>query len=135
MSISSISASIYMSPTSGSSSQSLIAQAFKNLAQALQSNNLTAAQKAYGTLNQALGGQSQSSSNTTLSQALSQIGSDLQSGNLSGAQQTFATMLQQLAEQASAGQLTSGLFASTQATSGTSSTAAASGQGRLNVFA
>jgi len=137
MSISGISASTYSLPTSGSSSQSQIVQAFKSLAQALQSDNLTGAQTAYNTLTKLLGNQGSSqNSNSTLSQALSQIGSDLQSNNLSGAQQTFASLVQQLAQQASAGQLTPGLVSTTQAASGTSSTGAASpGEWLLNVTA
>lgn len=147
MSISSISAATYTPPTSGSSLQSQILQAFKNLAQALQSNNLTGAQQAYTTLSQLIGSQGSSSQNSTnpLSQALSQIGSDLQSNNLAGAQQAFASLLQQASQQASTGQPQTdghhghhhhhGTGSVTQATSGTSLTGAASGPGSLNAIA
>lgn len=131
--ISSVLAASYTPPhiNSAGSLQSQIAQAFQNLAQALQSNNQTAVQQAYAALAQLLGQEASQNSDSVLSQGLSQIGGDLQQGNLSGAQQTVATLLQQLAKQASAGQLTSA-----QDAGGTSSTdAASSGQWLLNVTA
>jgi hypothetical protein len=73
---------------------------FKNdlqqLAQALQSGNLGAAQQAYATLSQFIsqnpppGGTNGQSD--PLSQALSQVGSALQSGNVGAAQQAFSAL-------------------------------------------
>jgi hypothetical protein len=129
MSISSISAATYTPPVSGSSLQSQISQAFKNLVQALQSNNLSAAQQAYNTLTQLVGGQGSSQDSTILFKALSEIGSDLQSGNLSGAQQTLGSLVEQIAQQNSSTQ------AATQAAGGSSPTGVTSGQALLNATA
>lgn len=76
---------------------------FQQLAQDLQTGNLSAAQTDFAALQQnAPAGQSSSS---PLAQAFSTLGKDLQAGNLSAAQQDFATVkqdvtnLQQAAQQ------------------------------------
>ena len=67
---------------------------FQQLAQALQSGNLTNAQQAFGTL-------TNSSSNSgllslQLKQSLNALGSALQSGNLSGARNAYSSVQQSL---------------------------------------
>jgi hypothetical protein len=75
---------------------------FQQLGQALQTNNLSAAQQAFASLSQLPGVQSaiQNNPNSPITQELSQIGSALQSGNLGSAQQAFATLQQQIASAA-----------------------------------
>jgi len=86
----------------------------QQLSQALQSGNLSAAQKDFSTIQQDLQnqgvpstnhlhhhhhrsvGSGDSSTQNSLIQDLSQIGQALTSGNLSGAQQAYATLQQQL---------------------------------------
>ncbi len=83
-----------------------IEQEFAQLAQDLQSGNLSAAQQDYSTIQQdmqsamAVHGHhhhhhSESSQENQLSQLFSQLGQDLQSGNLSAAQQDYTTLQQQ----------------------------------------
>jgi hypothetical protein len=146
MSISSVTAAIYTPPVnSASSPQSQIGQAFQNLAQALQSNNVTGAKQAYTALSQLLASQGTSQS-SPFSQALGQIGAALQANNLAGAQRAFATLLQHASalQPAAVGQPqthghhghhhhggTLAIGSAAQATSGTSLTAAVSGQGSV----
>ena len=93
-----------------STNSSPIAQAFAQLAQDLQSGNLSAAQKDFATIQQdmqsasAVHGhhhhhhsESSQSSNqeNPIEQTFAQLGQDLQSGNLSAAQQDFASLQQQ----------------------------------------
>ncbi|MDE3015636.1 MAG: hypothetical protein KGI29_01760 [Pseudomonadota bacterium] len=88
-----------------SSRQQGIRSDFKQLAQSLQSGDLTGAQAAYASIVQIQGTQSGGSRNTSSSpfaQMLSQVGSALQSGNLSGAQSALASW-QQLAQTQGAG--------------------------------
>jgi hypothetical protein len=66
-------------------------QAFNQLANALQSNNLTAAQDAYNTLASSPAAQGSG----PFAQALQQIGQDLKSGALGDAQQALASLQQQ----------------------------------------
>jgi hypothetical protein len=106
------------STTSSTSSQSTspIAQAFSQLAQDLQSGNLSAAQQDFSTIQQDIQNQAQSETQATtqapkghhhhhgggpsseISQLLAQVGTALQSGNLSTAQSAFATLQQDLGQ-------------------------------------
>src|SRR5580765_4790505 len=96
MSISSVSASTtpaYQPP------QNNIRQNFQQLAQALQSGDLSNAQAAYASLIQNLPNQTQngsSNSSNPFQQAIASIGSALQSGDLNGAQQTLQTLQSQM---------------------------------------
>ena len=102
--ISSASTSVYQS----SGQQQGMRYYMKQLSQALQSGDLSAAQQAYNSISQlpqfqnALASQSAGSSSnstggsSTFVQALTQIGNDLQSGDLSSAQQAFSSLQQQL---------------------------------------
>ena len=73
-------------------------QQFLQLAQAINSGDLTSAQQAYGQLTQTLGNNSNGSnsrtSNDPFSQALAAIGQSLQSGDIQGAQQALASLQQ-----------------------------------------
>lgn len=96
MSISSISSSapVYQPPQ-----QDPVSQNFQQLAQALQSGDLSSAQAAYTTLTQNLPNKTAdgaSSQNTPFQQGLAAIGTALQSGNLSGAQQALQTLQSQM---------------------------------------
>ncbi|MGB9062824.1 MAG: hypothetical protein WCC80_05430, partial [Pseudolabrys sp.] len=66
-------------------------QAFSQLANALQSGNLSAAQNAYDTLASSPAAQGTG----PFAQALAQIGKDLQSKDLDGAQQALSSLQQQ----------------------------------------
>lgn len=85
-----------ISPASVSPAQSFnpsaIRQAFSQLADALQSGDLTAAQSAYSTHSQSPAAQG----NGPFAQALQQIGQDLQSGDIAGAQKALAALQQQV---------------------------------------
>ena len=96
MSISSISSStpVYQPPQQNPASQN-----FQQLAQALQSGDLSSAQAAYTALTQNLPSKSAngaSSQNNPFQQGLAAIGTALQSGNLSGAQQALQTLQSQM---------------------------------------
>jgi hypothetical protein len=96
MSISSISSSapVYQPPQ-----QDPVSQNFQQLAQALQSGDLSSAQAAYTTLTQNLPNKTAdgaSSQNTPFQQGLAALGTALQSGNLSGAQQALQTLQSQM---------------------------------------
>ncbi len=100
MSISSVTASSasFTPPTSQQMSE--FKNDFQQLAQAIQSGNLSSAQQAYATLSQFISqnpppGGANGQSNP-FAQALSQIGSALQSGNLSGAQSALTSLQQTL---------------------------------------
>jgi hypothetical protein len=67
-------------------------QSFAQLANALQSGNLTAAQSAYAAFTQTQAGQGSG----PFAQAISQIGDALQSGDLGKAQQALASLQQQM---------------------------------------
>ena len=105
MSIAGIASSIFSQLGSLQSNKPSQTQSeFQQLAQDLQTGNLSAAQTDFAALQQnAPAGQTSSSS--PLSQAFSTLGKDLQAGNLSAAQQDFATLkqdvtnLQQAAQQ------------------------------------
>ena len=79
----------YQSQTQGPAQQ--LQANVKQLAQSLQSGDLSGAQKAYTSLQQTLGTDASSSTNP-LNKDLSSLGQALQSGNLSGAQQAFAQL-------------------------------------------
>jgi|HubBroStandDraft_2_1064218.scaffolds.fasta_scaffold45959_3 outer membrane protein assembly factor BamD (BamD/ComL family) len=68
---------------------------FQQLAQDLQSGNLTQAQQDYTTLSQNFSNSGRTSTNPIV-QAYSQLGQDLQAGNLTQAQQDFTTLTQDL---------------------------------------
>jgi DNA-binding FadR family transcriptional regulator len=91
MSISSVSSSYYSPNSNVQTSNSQRRSEFKQLSEALQSGDLAAAKKAYGSLVQ---GSSQSSSslnqNSPLTQEFQTLGKALQSGDLSGARTAFA---------------------------------------------
>ena len=96
MSISSISSNtpVYQPPQQDPANQN-----FQQLAQALQSGDLSSAQAAYATLTQNLPNKSAngaSSQNNPFQQGLAAIGTALQSGNLSGAQQALQTLQSQM---------------------------------------
>jgi hypothetical protein len=110
-----------------------IAQDFSQLSQDLQTGNLSAAQQAYTSIQQAFQSQqtgqtqqpyhhhhhhgggngsgasgadaagSSTSQGSTISQLFSQLGSDLQTGNLATAQQTYATLQQDFQQYADGG--------------------------------
>jgi outer membrane protein assembly factor BamD (BamD/ComL family) len=91
--------------TSTSQSSSPLAQAFNQLAQDLQSGNLSGAQKDYATIQQDFQSQvsqthhhhhSSGSQQSQASQLFAQLGQDLQSGNLSNAQSDFTSLQQVL---------------------------------------
>jgi len=97
------------SSASASGSSSPIAQAFNQLAQDLQSGNLSAAQNDYSTIQQdfqSMASQghhhhhkssgSQDSQESQAAQLFAQLGQDLQSGNLSNAQSDFSSLQQLL---------------------------------------
>lgn len=93
------------SSSSTSSTSGSVSQTFNQLAQDLQSGNLTAAQSDYSNLQQNLqsGGQQlrhmhahMHHMNSGLQQELSQLGQALQSGNLSAAQQAYTTLASDL---------------------------------------
>ena len=106
------SASTSGSSAAGTSAQSTnpIAQAFSQLAQDLQSGNLSAAQSDFSTLQQDVqsaqsaqtphhhhrhhGGSGENSQNS-LSQLFGQLGQELQAGNLTTAQQTYTSLAQE----------------------------------------
>jgi outer membrane protein assembly factor BamD (BamD/ComL family) len=133
--------------TSASSGNNAVAQAFTQLSNDLQSGNLQGAQQDFTNLQQNLqqtssqqvqghhhhhhhaeNSDSSSSSQQTnpIVQAFTALAQDLHSGNLSGAQSAFAALQNDL--QQIGGFLTS-------ASNGTSSTAAPSSAGNLNVTA
>jgi hypothetical protein len=74
-------------------------QQFAQLAKAISSGDLSAAQQAYAQLSQTLGnnpnGSAGSNSNDPFAQALASIGQALQSGDVGGAQQALASLQQQ----------------------------------------
>lgn len=84
-------ASVSSSPASVLPSINSPRQAFGQLASAIQSGNLTAAQSAYSTLTQA----GNADPNSPFAAAVSQIGDALQSGNISQAQQDLSSLQQQ----------------------------------------
>ena len=101
--------------TTSSASSNPIEQAFTQLAQDLQSGNLSAAQQDYSTIQQDMqsataththhhhlhsGGSANSSQENPISQLFSQLGQDLQSGNLSAAQSDFTSLQQQFQQSA-----------------------------------
>jgi ribosomal protein S20 len=102
MSISALSSnSLYTPVTSSQSSGSTIQQDFKQLAQALQSNDLSGAQSAFSSLQQLLqssqssSGQQQTASTTSsspLQTDFNNLGNALASGDLSGAQSAFTQL-------------------------------------------
>ncbi len=74
-------------------------QQFLQLAKAINSGNLTAAQQAFAALSQTLGNSSSGGNNANtpndpVSQALAAIGQALQSGDIAGAQQALASLQQ-----------------------------------------
>ncbi len=80
-----------------------IGSEFQQLAQDLQSGNLSQAQSDFTALSQNFPGLSQNSAiptaaagNNPIAQTFAQLGQDLQAGNLQGAQQDFATLQQDL---------------------------------------
>jgi soluble cytochrome b562 len=82
--------------SSGSDTENTLKQDFQNLSAAIQSGNLTDAQKAFATLQQAA--PSQSGQNTSqFSTDIQSLGTALQSGNVSDAQKAFATLQQDMA--------------------------------------
>jgi outer membrane protein assembly factor BamD (BamD/ComL family) len=99
MSIAGIASSLYSQISNlQSSQQTSVRSEFQQLAQDLQSGNLSQAQTDFATLQQsdpAL----QSGGNSPLQQAFTALGKDLQSGNLPAAQQEF-TAIQQVFSQA-----------------------------------
>lgn len=106
MTVSAISANSYLQniasssvqqPSSGASTRN----AFKSLAQALQSGDLQGAQQAFKTIQSAWSArltqtspnpQSTNGGNTTVQNAFASLGQALQSGDLQGAQQAFSTL-------------------------------------------
>jgi hypothetical protein len=70
-------------------------QQFLQLANAINSGNLTGAQQSFAQLSQSLGLNSSGTPANPFMQALATIGQDLQSGDLQGAQQTLASLQQQ----------------------------------------
>ena len=88
MSISSVANSTGTSATSGASAWQQRAQNFNALSQALQSNNLSAAQSAYSALTANASSQIAANPNSPLAQ----LGQALQSGNLASANQAFGAM-------------------------------------------
>jgi hypothetical protein len=81
-------------------------QQLKQLSQALQSGNVSAAQSDFAALQKAFSQPSTSASSTAstsnlLAQAFNQLDADLQSGNLSAAQKDFATVQQDIQSQGS----------------------------------
>jgi len=68
-------------------------QQFAQLAKAVQSGDLNAAQQAYASFTQTAAGKAAASDPTSpLGQALSQIGQALQSGDVNGAQQALSSL-------------------------------------------
>jgi hypothetical protein len=66
---------------------------YQTLAQALQNGNLTAAQKAYGSIQQEQqNGGPQPPADSPIATAFNDLGQALQSGDLSGAQQAFSSL-------------------------------------------
>ena len=74
---------------------------FQQLAQDLQSGNLSQAQADFATLQQTFPG-AQPGSTSPVAQAFSALGKDLQAGNLSAAQQDFSTVQQDVQQAAQA---------------------------------
>jgi len=72
--------------------------AFEQLASALQSNNLAAAQQAYTSLASLTQNSSSAQPNNQLSSDFNTLGQALQSGNLPAAQQAFAALQQAAAQ-------------------------------------
>ena len=72
---------------------------FQQLATALQSGNLTAAQQAYSSLASSLQNSSSAQSSNPLSADFTALGQALQSGNLSAAQQAFSNLQQAAVQQ------------------------------------
>jgi soluble cytochrome b562 len=72
------------------------ANSFSQLASALNSGNLSAAQQAYATLSQQLSSSQGASANgnNSFATTLNQIGQALQNGDLAGAQQALASLQQ-----------------------------------------
>ena len=99
----------------GSQSSNPLSQDYSQLAQDLQSGNLTAAQQDFTKIQQDLRGQEQDAPVATvgshvhhrhmgkIGQLLQQVGQELQSGDLSGAQQTLTTLQQDLQQRHWAG--------------------------------
>jgi len=102
MSISGVSSSSSLTPTDWSSVKNQWKQDFKQLASALQSGNLSGAQKAYSALQQlqqsnqsggqSSNGQAASSSNNPIQNDFAALGQALSSGDLSGAQTAFSQL-------------------------------------------
>jgi len=124
-------ASASSSSTTSTQSENPIEQAFKQLAQDLQSGNLSAAQQDYATIQQDFKNQAAQqsqadqgnegtethhhhhhggeSSQNGVSQLFSQLGQELQSGDLSSAQQTYTSLEKDFAAYSQqSGQTTSG---------------------------
>ncbi|HUK23561.1 MAG TPA: hypothetical protein VLV49_03195 [Terriglobales bacterium] len=100
MSIAGIASTLFSQLSSLQNSQTQpLSTEFQQLAQDLQSGNLTQAQADYSALQQNLPA-GFSSSNSPLAQELNAVGSDLQSGNLSSAQQDFAKVEQTVQQSA-----------------------------------
>lgn len=68
---------------------------FSSLSQALSNGNLTAAQKAYASIQQDQQNGPQPPANSPIASAFNQLGQALQSGDLAGAQQAFANIQSQ----------------------------------------
>jgi len=95
---------------SGSQSTNPLSQDYSQLAQDLQSGNLSGAQQDFAKIQQDLRSQSQATPQAAdgghfhhhhlgkIGQLLQQVGQDLQSGDLTSAQQTFATLQQDLSQ-------------------------------------
>ncbi len=77
--------------SSASDTGNTIKQDFQNMSAALQSGNLTDAQKAFATLQQDVPAQN-SQNNSQFSKDIQSLGNALQSGDLSSAQQVFSTI-------------------------------------------
>ncbi|MGO8919016.1 MAG: hypothetical protein ACLQJR_24205 [Stellaceae bacterium] len=111
---------------------------FQQLAQAIQSGNLSSAQQAYATLSQFISqnpspGGANGQSNP-LTQALSQIGSALQSGNLSGAQSALTSLQQSLqSHRPSGGDGRTGDAVTSATANGSTSTSGSSGTVDLSI--
>jgi len=94
----------------GSKSTNPLSQDYSQLAQDLQSGNLSGAQQDFAKIQQDLRSQSQATPQAAdgghfhhhhlgkIGQLLQQVGQDLQSGDLTSAQQTFATLQQDLSQ-------------------------------------
>ena len=121
MSVSAVSSNSSLSQTDSSSVLNQLKQDFKQLANALQSGNLTGAQKAFKALQQLVqgsqsgsqssGGQPATTGNNPLQNDFAALGQALSSGNLSAAQSAFSQL--QTDMQAAAPNSSSGAVQST----------------------